>query len=160
MPPANSSAVEQKLENQPLGSLQVRVAFLCGLAQMFDGYDINSIGMAAPALRVAAICRFWTVMTRAPCSRARAAVRSVEASSTTRISNSCPSLPAGGRCWSKQDVVHRALYLRTHIALVLLTKPGATGPISARRPARHSDARALASLRHRERHRTSRAENT
>ena len=53
MPGAGSSAVEQKLENQKVGPLQWRVAFLCTLAQMFDGYDIGAIGMAAPALRVA-----------------------------------------------------------------------------------------------------------
>jgi AAHS family 4-hydroxybenzoate transporter-like MFS transporter len=47
------SSAETRLENQRLGSLQWRVILLCTLAQMFDGYDINSIGMAAPALRLA-----------------------------------------------------------------------------------------------------------
>ena len=47
------SAAETRLETQRLGSLQLRVAFLCTLAQMFDGYDISAIGMAAPALREA-----------------------------------------------------------------------------------------------------------
>src|SRR3954471_20207108 len=47
------SSAERKLENQSLGPLQLRVAFICTLAQMFDGYDINAIGMAAPALRIA-----------------------------------------------------------------------------------------------------------
>jgi AAHS family 4-hydroxybenzoate transporter-like MFS transporter len=50
---AYHASAEHKLENQALGPLQLRVAFICTLAQMFDGYDINSIGMAAPALRVA-----------------------------------------------------------------------------------------------------------
>ena len=47
------STAETRLETQRLGSLQLRVAFLCTLAQMFDGYDINTIGMSAPALREA-----------------------------------------------------------------------------------------------------------
>ncbi|MFL5286800.1 MAG: MFS transporter [Rhodopila sp.] len=52
MPDFHSSA-EHKLENQRLGPLQLRVALICTLAQMFHGYDINSISMAAPALRLA-----------------------------------------------------------------------------------------------------------
>jgi hypothetical protein len=38
------SAIEHALENQRLGSLQIRVAVICGLIQMCDGYDIGSIG--------------------------------------------------------------------------------------------------------------------
>ena len=53
MPDPHLSSAESRLETQRLGPLQFRVAFLCMLAQMFDGYDINSIGMAAPALREA-----------------------------------------------------------------------------------------------------------
>jgi AAHS family 4-hydroxybenzoate transporter-like MFS transporter len=53
VPEPHSPSAETRLENQRLGSLQLRVAFLCTLAQMFDGYDITSIGMAAPALHVA-----------------------------------------------------------------------------------------------------------
>lgn len=41
---------ELRLENQRFGGLQLRVAILCALAQGFDGYDINAIGMAAPSL--------------------------------------------------------------------------------------------------------------
>jgi AAHS family 4-hydroxybenzoate transporter-like MFS transporter len=44
------SAVEAKLENQRLGGLQIRVAALCTLVQICDGYDINSIGVAVPQL--------------------------------------------------------------------------------------------------------------
>src|SRR5258708_25810399 len=47
------SSAEARLETQRLGSLQLRVAFLCTLAQMFDGYDITSIGMAVPSLSAA-----------------------------------------------------------------------------------------------------------
>jgi MFS transporter, AAHS family, 4-hydroxybenzoate transporter len=44
------SATEAALEGQHIGSLQIRVAAICLLAQTFDGYDLSSIGMAAPAL--------------------------------------------------------------------------------------------------------------
>jgi AAHS family 4-hydroxybenzoate transporter-like MFS transporter len=44
------SHTESRLENQKLGPLQLKVAFLCMLAQTFDGFDISSISMAVPAL--------------------------------------------------------------------------------------------------------------
>ena len=44
------SAAEAALENQRLGPLQIRVAALCTLVQICDGYDINSIGLAVPQL--------------------------------------------------------------------------------------------------------------
>src|SRR5881409_1352859 len=44
------SATEAALENQRLGPLQMRVAALCALVQICDGYDINSIGVTVPAL--------------------------------------------------------------------------------------------------------------
>jgi AAHS family 4-hydroxybenzoate transporter-like MFS transporter len=47
------SSAEARLETQRLGPLQLRVALLCTLAQMFDGYDITSIGMAVPSLSAA-----------------------------------------------------------------------------------------------------------
>jgi AAHS family 4-hydroxybenzoate transporter-like MFS transporter len=50
MPALPLSATEAALENQRFGGLQLKVAILCGLTQAFDGYDLNSIGMAAPAL--------------------------------------------------------------------------------------------------------------
>jgi AAHS family 4-hydroxybenzoate transporter-like MFS transporter len=53
MPSQNPSSAEARLEAQRLGPLQLRVAFICTLAQMFDGYDITSIGMAVPSLSAA-----------------------------------------------------------------------------------------------------------
>jgi AAHS family 4-hydroxybenzoate transporter-like MFS transporter len=47
---ADMAAVENALENQRIGSLQIRVALLCGLVQMCDGYDLNSIAFAVPSL--------------------------------------------------------------------------------------------------------------
>jgi MFS transporter, AAHS family, 4-hydroxybenzoate transporter len=44
------SPTEHALENQRLGSLQIRVALICGLIQMCDGYDVGSIGWAVPSL--------------------------------------------------------------------------------------------------------------
>jgi AAHS family 4-hydroxybenzoate transporter-like MFS transporter len=44
------SAAETALENQKIGGLQIRVAALCTLVQICDGYDINSIGVAVPQL--------------------------------------------------------------------------------------------------------------
>jgi AAHS family 4-hydroxybenzoate transporter-like MFS transporter len=44
------SATERALQNQPLGALQLRVAAICGLIQMCDGYDLASIGWATPSL--------------------------------------------------------------------------------------------------------------
>ncbi len=44
------SHAERRLETQKLGPLQIRVALLCMLAQIFDGFDISSISMAVPAL--------------------------------------------------------------------------------------------------------------
>jgi MFS transporter, AAHS family, 4-hydroxybenzoate transporter len=44
------SATEAALEGQRIGALQLRVAAICLLAQTFDGYDLASISMAAPAL--------------------------------------------------------------------------------------------------------------
>jgi MFS transporter, AAHS family, 4-hydroxybenzoate transporter len=44
------SATETALENQRIGSLQLRVAALCTLVQICDGYDVSSIGYAVPSL--------------------------------------------------------------------------------------------------------------
>lgn len=44
------SAIERALENQRLGGLQLRVIAICGLIQMCDGYDVNSIGWSVPSL--------------------------------------------------------------------------------------------------------------
>jgi AAHS family 4-hydroxybenzoate transporter-like MFS transporter len=44
------SATESALENQKIGGLQIRVAALCTLIQICDGYDINSVAWAVPSL--------------------------------------------------------------------------------------------------------------
>ena len=44
------SAAEAALENQRFGRLQLRVAVLCTLVQICDGYDVNSVGWAVPSL--------------------------------------------------------------------------------------------------------------
>jgi AAHS family 4-hydroxybenzoate transporter-like MFS transporter len=46
----HSSATEHALEIQRLGGLQIRVAVICGLIQMCDGYDVGSIGWSVPSL--------------------------------------------------------------------------------------------------------------
>ena len=43
-------STERALENQRLGGLQIRVAAICTLIQMCDGYDVGSIGWAVPSL--------------------------------------------------------------------------------------------------------------
>jgi MFS transporter, AAHS family, 4-hydroxybenzoate transporter len=50
MAQASLSAAELALESQPLGALQIRVAAICTLIQMCDGYDVGSIGWAVPSL--------------------------------------------------------------------------------------------------------------
>ncbi len=47
---AAMSAAEAALENQRIGGLQLRVAALCTLVQICDGYDINSVAWAVPSL--------------------------------------------------------------------------------------------------------------
>jgi len=44
------SSAETALENQRIGPLQLRVAALCALVQICDGYDINSVGVTVPQL--------------------------------------------------------------------------------------------------------------
>src|ERR1700748_1724989 len=44
------SPVEEALENQPFGALQLRVVLLCAWVQAFDGFDLGTIGMSAPSL--------------------------------------------------------------------------------------------------------------
>ncbi len=50
MAQAGLPSIETALENQRLGGLQIRVAALCTLIQICDGYDISSIGWAVPSL--------------------------------------------------------------------------------------------------------------
>jgi len=44
------SAAEAALENQRIGGLQIRVAILCTLVQICDGYDLNAVAWAVPSL--------------------------------------------------------------------------------------------------------------
>jgi MFS transporter, AAHS family, 4-hydroxybenzoate transporter len=63
-----ASATEHALENQRLGALQIRVALICALIQMCDGYDVGSIGWSVPSLTHAwhvapsafAVAFFWS----------------------------------------------------------------------------------------------------
>src|SRR5271166_178490 len=50
MAEAALSSAEHVLENQRIGGLQIRVAVLCTLVQICDGYDVGSIGWAVPPL--------------------------------------------------------------------------------------------------------------
>jgi MFS transporter, AAHS family, 4-hydroxybenzoate transporter len=50
MAQAALSAAEAALENQRIGGLQIRVAVLCTLVQICDGYDLNSVAWAVPSL--------------------------------------------------------------------------------------------------------------
>jgi len=50
MAEAALSATETALENQRIGGLQIRVAALCTLIQICDGYDINAVSWAVPSL--------------------------------------------------------------------------------------------------------------
>src|SRR5215469_12724299 len=44
------SSIETAIENQRIGGLQIRVALLCSLIQICDGYDVNSVGVTVPSL--------------------------------------------------------------------------------------------------------------
>ena len=44
------SATETALESQRIGPLQIRVAAICTVVQLCDGYDVNSIGVSVPSL--------------------------------------------------------------------------------------------------------------
>src|ERR1700686_1669641 len=44
------SSTEAALENQRIGPLQIRVAAICTVVQLCDGYDVNSIGVSVPSL--------------------------------------------------------------------------------------------------------------
>src|SRR5580698_5024076 len=44
------SRTEAALENQRFGGLQLRVAALCTLVQVCDGYDLNAVAWAVPPL--------------------------------------------------------------------------------------------------------------
>jgi hypothetical protein len=48
MTEATASSAKHTVENQGIGGLQLRIALLCTLVQMCDGYDAGSIGLAVP----------------------------------------------------------------------------------------------------------------
>jgi AAHS family 4-hydroxybenzoate transporter-like MFS transporter len=50
MAEATLSSAETALENQRIGGLQIRVAAICTVVQLCDGYDVNSIGVSVPSL--------------------------------------------------------------------------------------------------------------
>ena len=50
MADTTTSPTEHALENQKIGGLQLRVAALCTLVQICDGYDLNSVAWAVPPL--------------------------------------------------------------------------------------------------------------
>jgi AAHS family 4-hydroxybenzoate transporter-like MFS transporter len=96
---AYGSTTEAALETQRIGTLQVRVAILCALAQAFDGYDISAIGMAAPSLSHA-----WGV---APATFATAFVMS----NVGVMVGALASGPTGDRLGRKPVILTSLLFL-------------------------------------------------
>jgi hypothetical protein len=88
------SAVESALENQRIGSLQLRVALLCTLVQICDGYDINSVAWAVPKLIDVGICR------RPPSPRLFSGRASASWSALCRPGRSAIAM-AASRSWSQ-----------------------------------------------------------
>ena len=93
------SDTETILESQSFGPLQIRVAILCALAQAFDGYDITSIGMAAPALSHA-----WGVP-------AAAFANAFVMSSVGIMVGALASGPIGDRIGRKPVILHSLAFL-------------------------------------------------
>jgi AAHS family 4-hydroxybenzoate transporter-like MFS transporter len=93
------SDTETILESQSFGPLQIRVAILCALAQAFDGYDITSIGMAAPALSHA-----WGVP-------AAAFANAFVMSSLGIMVGALASGPIGDRMGRKPVILHSLAFL-------------------------------------------------
>jgi AAHS family 4-hydroxybenzoate transporter-like MFS transporter len=96
---AYASGAEAALEGQRFGALQLRVAIFCAFAQMFDGYDISAIGIAAPSLSHA-----WNV---APAALASAFVMS----NVGVMVGALASGPAGDRLGRKPVVLTSLLVL-------------------------------------------------
>lgn len=99
MPATYAPTAEAALERQRFGSLQLRVAIFCGLAQGFDGYDISAIGMAAPSLSHA-----WST---APASFAIAFVMS----NVGVMVGALASGPSGDRLGRKPVILASLLFL-------------------------------------------------
>ncbi len=96
---AFASSHEAALEGQRIGALQVRVAVLCAFAQLFDGYDISAISMAAPSLSHA-----WNVQ---PAAFAAAFVMS----NFGVMVGALVSGPAGDRLGRKPVILTSLLFL-------------------------------------------------
>ena len=49
---ANASTVNisEIIDRRPLGAAQIRIVVLCGLVALLDGFDLQSIGLAAPSI--------------------------------------------------------------------------------------------------------------
>jgi MFS transporter, AAHS family, 4-hydroxybenzoate transporter len=50
MPASSSFNVSELIDTQPLGAFQVRIVALCALVALLDSLDLQSIGLAAPAM--------------------------------------------------------------------------------------------------------------
>jgi hypothetical protein len=100
----------------------------------------------APAFRVAAICRWETATTRAPCSYAMAAVRSLDASSTTTTSNGCPTACAAFPRAFKVRPMSSSSLCAGMIKLISLILPSPTrGAIAWHQPLRQAAGRSRGS---------------
>ena len=112
MAEAALSSAEHALENQRIGSLQIRVAMLCTPVQIADGYDASSIGWAVPPLTHAwnlpfAIAFMWSsprrrrsrrpaqAATRLRGARRRAAVSKTSVASTAAKATARPAITIG-----------------------------------------------------------------
>jgi hypothetical protein len=72
---------------ESLSALQIRVALLCGLIQMLDGYDLSTIGLAAPTEateRIIQAVNGASTRRRALSSAAILAIRPVSSASCRR----------------------------------------------------------------------------
>ena len=50
MATARKINISEVVENSKMGGFQVGVGILCGLCVMIDGFDVQALGYAAPAL--------------------------------------------------------------------------------------------------------------
>lgn len=60
--------IGQLIDSRPLSGLQIRVVILCALVLLLDGYDIQTMGLAVPAIAAAwhlAPSNFWLVQSAA-----------------------------------------------------------------------------------------------
>jgi MFS transporter, AAHS family, 4-hydroxybenzoate transporter len=50
VPPSSSINVTDLIDRHPIGALQIRIVFLCGIVALLDGFDLLATGLAAPAI--------------------------------------------------------------------------------------------------------------